>query len=96
MILHSFGTWTEMNSAWEENVYGEAHTCAYMGLSLEILPCRTYEYLYSYFSNYSIKERHKVKHITSDFFPGYIKLARRLFPNAKISIDRFFAYFTMC
>lgn len=40
MILHSFGTWTEMNSAWEEKVYGEAHTCAYMGLSLEILPCR--------------------------------------------------------
>ncbi|WP_051537717.1 hypothetical protein [Treponema sp. C6A8] len=39
MILHSFGTWTEMNSAWEEKVYGEAHTCAYMGLSLEILPC---------------------------------------------------------
>ena len=55
----------------------------------EILPCRTYDYLYNYFSNYSIKERHKVKHITSDFFPGYIKLARRLFPNAKISIDRF-------
>ena len=40
MILHSFGTWTEMNSDWEEKVYGEAHTCAYMGLSLEILPCR--------------------------------------------------------
>lgn len=40
MILHSFGTWTEMNSDWEEKIYGEAHTCAYMGLSLEILPCR--------------------------------------------------------
>ena len=40
MILHSFGTWTEMNSDWEEKVYGEAHTCAYMGLSLEILPCK--------------------------------------------------------
>ena len=40
MILHSFGTWTEMNSDWEEEVYGEAHTCAYMGLSLEILPCK--------------------------------------------------------
>ena len=40
MILHSFGTWTEMNSEWEEKVYGEAHTCAYMGLSLEILPFR--------------------------------------------------------
>ncbi|WP_192807769.1 hypothetical protein [Treponema sp. JC4] len=40
MILHSFGTWTELNTEWEEKVYGEAHTCAYMGLSLEILPCR--------------------------------------------------------
>ena len=40
MILHSFGTWTEMNSDWEEKVYGEAHTCAYMGISLEILPCK--------------------------------------------------------
>ncbi len=40
MILHSFGTWTELNSDWEEDVYGQAHTCAYMGLSLELLPCR--------------------------------------------------------
>ena len=40
MILHSFGTWTELNSDWEEKVYGQAHTCAYMGLSLEVLPCK--------------------------------------------------------
>ena len=40
MILHSFGTWKELNSDWEEKVYGQAHTCAYMGLSLEVLPCK--------------------------------------------------------
>lgn len=55
----------------------------------EILKGRTYEYLYKYFSNYSTTERHKVKHVTTDFFPGYIKLTKKLFPEAKISIDRF-------
>ena len=46
-----------------------------------------------YFRRYSKTERDKVKHISidfySDFYSGYIFLAKKLFKNAKISIDRF-------
>lgn len=45
--------------------------------------------LEKYFRRYSRNERNKVKHISTDFFPGYIYLANKLFKNAKISIDRF-------
>ena len=35
------------------------------------------------------QERDKVKHISIDFYSGYIYLAKKLFKNADISIDRF-------
>lgn len=45
--------------------------------------------LEKYFRRYSKQERDKVKHISTDFFPGYIHLAKKLFKNADVSIDRF-------
>lgn len=42
-----------------------------------------------YFRRYSKAERDKVKHISIDFYSGYIFLAKKLFRNAEISIDRF-------
>ena len=42
-----------------------------------------------YFRRYSKNEREKVKHISTDFYSGYIYLAKKLFKNAKVSIDRF-------
>ena len=45
--------------------------------------------LEKYFKRYSRKERDKVKHISIDFYSGYISLAEKLFKNADISIDRF-------
>ena len=45
--------------------------------------------LEKYFRRYSKTERDKVKHISTDFFPGYIYLAKKLFKNADVSIDRF-------
>lgn len=45
--------------------------------------------LEKYFRRYSKNERDKVKHISTDFFSGYIYLANKLFKNADISIDRF-------
>lgn len=45
--------------------------------------------LEKYFRRYSKSERDKVKHISIDFYSGYIYLANRLFKNADISIDRF-------
>ena len=45
--------------------------------------------LEKYFKRYQKKDRDKVKHISTDFYSGYIYLAKKLFKNASISIDRF-------
>ena len=45
--------------------------------------------LEKYFRRYSKSERDKVKLISTDFYSGYIHLAKRLFKNADIVIDRF-------
>ena len=45
--------------------------------------------LEKYFRRYSRKERNKVKLISTDFYSGYIHLAKKLFKNADIVIDRF-------
>ena len=42
-----------------------------------------------YFRRYSKQERDKVKLISTDFYSGYIYLAKSLFKNADIVIDRF-------
>ena len=68
MILHSFGTWTEMNSDWEEEVYGEAHTCAYMGLSLEILPCKNTR-IYVLYAQDEIQPPNELKSETGKTYP---------------------------
>lgn len=68
MILHSFGTWTEMNSEWEEEVYGEAHTCAYMGLSLEILPCKNTR-IYCLYSQDEIQPPNELKSDAGRSYP---------------------------
>lgn len=45
--------------------------------------------LEKYFKRYSKNERDKVKLISTDFYSGYIHLAKKLFKNADIVIDRF-------
>jgi transposase len=45
--------------------------------------------LNKYFRRYSRSERNKVKLISTDFYSGYIHLAKDLFRNADIVIDRF-------
>ena len=45
--------------------------------------------LEKYFRRYSRNERNKVKLISTDFYSGYIYLAKKLFKNADIVIDRF-------
>ena len=45
--------------------------------------------LEKYFRRYSRGERNKVKLISTDFYSGYIYLAKKLFKNANIVIDRF-------
>jgi len=45
--------------------------------------------LETYFKRYSKQDRDKVKLISTDFYSGYIHLAKKLFKNANICIDRY-------
>lgn len=55
----------------------------------DILDSRKSNDLEKYFLRYPRAERNKVKHISIDFYSGYISLAKKIFKNANISIDRF-------
>ena len=55
----------------------------------DILDSRKSNDLEKYFLRYPRVERNRVKHISIDFYSGYISLAKKMFKNANISIDRF-------
>ena len=57
--------------------------------TFDILDSRKSRDLELYFRRYPKKERDKVKFICMDFYIGYINLAKKLFKNAKIIVDRF-------
>ena len=56
---------------------------------ITILDNRRQTTIRNHFLKYPLKARQKVQFITMDMSGAYIPLARRLFPNAEIIIDRF-------
>lgn len=54
-----------------------------------ILPSRTSYQITKYFDRFSLQVRQQVKTVSLDLNAGYINLVPRLFPNAKIVVDRF-------
>lgn len=56
---------------------------------LDILPDRTQSHLADYWRNISRKERLKVKFFVCDMWLPYVELARIIFPNAKIIVDKY-------
>ena len=54
-----------------------------------ILDGRTQATIHNHFLRYSRQVRSRVKVITMDMFSPYYDIARKLFPNAKIVLDRF-------
>lgn len=60
-----------------------------IGKPIDIVECRHKHYLFSYFSQFSLSERQKVKYVVMDLWEPYKDLAITYFPNAKIVADRF-------
>ena len=56
---------------------------------VSVLEYRTQAIIRNYFLRYNRAVRCQVKIITMDMFSPYYDLARQLFPNAKIVLDRF-------
>uniref|UniRef100_UPI0010F8AF8B ISL3 family transposase n=2 Tax=Companilactobacillus formosensis TaxID=1617889 RepID=UPI0010F8AF8B len=55
----------------------------------DILPRRTSYQIKQYFENFSLKARKQVQTISLDLNAGYINLVPKLFPKARIVVDRF-------
>ncbi|WP_254593228.1 transposase, partial [Streptococcus salivarius] len=56
---------------------------------ITILDNRCQTTIRNYFLKYPLKVRQQVQFITMDMSGTYMPLARKLFPNAKIVLDRF-------
>ncbi|HEL0669534.1 TPA: ISL3 family transposase, partial [Streptococcus equi subsp. zooepidemicus] len=59
------------------------------GVLLDIVENRQLPFLLKYFRKYTKQSRAKVKTILIDMYKPYMILAEKMFPNAKIAIDRF-------
>ena len=59
------------------------------GKIIDVIQDRKLISLLKYFSYYSRKARHMVKYIVIDMYSPYITLIQKMFPNAKIIIDKF-------
>ena len=59
------------------------------GKIIDIIENRQLNYLLKYFSYYTHEARKNVKFIVIDMYSPYISLILKLFPNAKIIIDKF-------
>lgn len=57
--------------------------------TIEILENRKLDSLIEYFAHYSLEERNKVKTVCMDIYAPYMSLVSRMFPKAKIILDRF-------
>ena len=73
------------------NSGGEKFQCILTDLAqkkiFDILPSRSSEHLYAYFSKFA--NRKEVEFLVMDMYSPYKQLAKALFPNAKIIADRY-------
>ena len=66
------------------------HMCnGITGQTIDIIEDRRLDNLIKYFYYYDYKVRSKVKFITIDMYSPYVSLIKKMFPNAKIIIDKF-------
>ena len=56
---------------------------------IDILPDRRLPKIENYFSGFSLANRKQVKYVVSDIYQPYITLTKRVFPNAKVVLDKF-------
>lgn len=80
LAFDEFKATDKMSFIWAD---GERHEIG------TILPSRTSSQLTKYFERFPLKVRREVQTVSLDLNAGYINLVPRLFPNAKVVVDRF-------
>lgn len=70
MIMHSYGSWEDSDyvSDDEENIYGEAHICQYMGVSLEFTPFK-YSRLYMLYAQNEMQTFYELGSASANSIP---------------------------
>lgn len=70
MIMHSFGSWEDSDyvSDDEKNIYGEAHICQYMGVSLEFTPFK-YSRLYMLYAQNEMQTFYELGSASANSIP---------------------------
>lgn len=70
MIMHSFGSWEDSDyvSDDEANIYGEAHICQYMGISLEFTPFK-YSRLYMLYAQNEMQTFYELGSASANSIP---------------------------
>ena len=59
------------------------------GCVVDVLPQISLDFLLSYFMDYSLEERRRVRFFCCDMHGGFISLAKRCFPDVKVCVDMF-------
>jgi transposase len=80
MAFDEFKSTNKMSFIWADSDHQEIGA---------ILPSRTSLQITKYFERFPLKVRKQVKTISLDLNAGYINLIPKLFPNAKVVVDRF-------
>lgn len=68
MIMHSFNAWDEYYTPFEKQVYGEAHVCQYLGVSLDIIPFKNAR-IYSLYAMNELQTLSEIGNVESDSIP---------------------------
>ena len=85
----SSGIWNPSRKRYDINKYHCNISDSDSGAVVDILPVIDHASLKSYFFQYSLEERSKVRYICCDMHAGFAKLAGSCFPGAVVCYDNF-------
>lgn len=68
MIMHSFGGWEDYMTEAEDDHYGEAHFCAYLGVMVDIVPCKNWR-IYALYGQNEIQAPYEAGSSSGDSIP---------------------------
>lgn len=88
-FLGNSGSYDPVRKRYLTEKYHCVITNASAGAVIDILYKATFADLHAYFSGFPLSARQRVKFFCADMRPGFSKVARACFPQAKICIDPF-------
>ena len=85
----SSGVYDKDSGRWNVNRFHCNLSDGSFGCVVDVLPRMDLEYLLSYFRDYSLEQRRRVRFFCCDMHGGFISFAKRCFPDVIICVDLF-------